>query len=104
MATLWSRGSGVCLFPFGWRRVRAGSDSNHWKNHEQKRLELRAEFFNLFNHGNFENPIANLNVISQSGGSIDANTGRIINPGDFGRIVATSSNPRLIQFAIRLDF
>ena len=72
--------------------------------HEQKRLELRAEFFNLFNHVNFENPIANLNVITSSGGSIDANTGRIINPGDFGRIVATSSNPRLIQFAIRLDF
>lgn len=72
--------------------------------HEQKRLELRAEFFNLFNQVNFENPIANLNVITSSGGSIDANTGRIINPGDFGRIVATSSNPRLIQFAIRLDF
>jgi hypothetical protein len=72
--------------------------------HEQKRLEFRAEFFNLFNHVNFDNPIANLNVISQSGGSIDANTGRITNPGDFGRIVATSSNPRLIQFAIRFDF
>jgi hypothetical protein len=72
--------------------------------HENKRLEFRAEFFNLFNHVNFDNPIANLNVISQSGGSIDPNTGRIINPGDFGRIVATSSNPRLIQLAIRLDF
>jgi hypothetical protein len=71
---------------------------------EQKRLEFRAEFFNLFNHVNFDNPISNLNVITQSGGSIDANTGRIINPGDFGRIVATSSNPRLIQFAIRMDF
>jgi len=72
--------------------------------HEQKRLELRAEFFNLFNQVNFENPIANLNVITSSGGSIDANTGRIINPGDFGRIVATSSNPRLIQFALKLNF
>jgi Carboxypeptidase regulatory-like domain/TonB dependent receptor/TonB-dependent Receptor Plug Domain len=72
--------------------------------HEQKRLEFRAEFFNLFNHVNLDNPIANLNVISQSGGSIDANTGRITNPGDFGRIVATSSNPRLIQFAVRFDF
>jgi hypothetical protein len=71
---------------------------------EQKRLELRAEFFNLFNQVNYENPIANLNVITSSGGSIDASTGRIINPGDFGRIVATSSNPRLIQFAIRLEF
>ena len=72
--------------------------------HEEKRLELRAEFFNLFNRVNFENPIANLNVLTQSGGSIDANTGRIINPGDFGRIIATSSNPRLIQLAVRLEF
>ena len=72
--------------------------------HEQKTFEVRAEFFNLFNQVNFENPIANLNVITQSGGSIDANTGRITNPGDLGRILATSSNPRLIQFAIRLNF
>lgn len=72
--------------------------------HEQKNLEFRAEFFNLFNHVNFENPISNLNVITSTGGSIDANTGRIINPGDFGRIVATSNNPRLIQFAIKLNF
>ena len=71
---------------------------------EQTRLEFRAEFFNLFNQVNFENPIANLNVVTSSGGSIDASTGRIINPGDFGRIVATSNNPRLIQFAVRLNF
>jgi hypothetical protein len=72
--------------------------------HEQKNLEFRAEFFNLLNHVNFDLPISNLNVITSSGGSIDANTGRIINPGDFGRIVATSNNPRLIQFAAKLNF
>ena len=71
---------------------------------EQKNLEFRTEFFNLFNRVNFDNPISNLNVITSSGGSIDANTGRIINPGDFGRIVSTSSNPRLIQLAIRFNF
>jgi hypothetical protein len=71
---------------------------------EQKSLELRADFFNLLNHVNFDLPISNLNVITSSGGSIDANTGRIINPGDFGRIVATSNNPRLIQFAVKLNF
>lgn len=71
---------------------------------EQTSLELRAEFFNLLNHVNLDNPISNLNVIASSGGSIDANTGRIINPGDFGKIVATSNNPRLIQFAIKLNF
>jgi hypothetical protein len=71
---------------------------------EQKNIEFRAEFFNLFNHVNLDNPISNLNVITSSGGSIDANTGRIINPGDFGRIVSTASNPRLIQFAIKFNF
>lgn len=67
-------------------------------------LRLRAEFFNLFNHVNFANPISNLNAVSSSGGSIDPNTGRIINPGDFGRIISTSNNPRLIQFALKLNF
>jgi hypothetical protein len=71
---------------------------------ESKNLELRAEFFNLFNHVNFANPISNLNALASSGGSIDPNTGQIINPGDFGRITSTSNNPRLIQFALKLNF
>jgi hypothetical protein len=71
---------------------------------ESKNIEFRAEFFNLFNHVNFDNPISNLNVITSSGGSIDANTGRIINPGDFGRILATNSNPRLVQLALKFSF
>ena len=70
---------------------------------ESKNIEVRAEFFNLFNHVNYANPISNLNAVSSSGGSIDAN-GRIISPGDFGRITATSNNPRLIQLALKLNF
>ncbi len=71
---------------------------------ESKTIEFRAEFFNLFNHVNLANPISNLNAVSSSGGSIDQNTGQIINPGDFGRITSTSNNPRLIQFALKLNF
>jgi hypothetical protein len=70
---------------------------------EARNIEFRAEFFNLFNHVNFANPISNLNAVQSSGGSIDAK-GRITNPGDFGRITSTSNNPRLIQFALKFNF
>ena len=66
---------------------------------EAKNVEFRAEFFNLFNQVNFNNPISNLNAAT-----VDQNTGQIINPGDFGRINSTSNNPRLIQFALKLNF
>jgi hypothetical protein len=70
---------------------------------ETKNIELRAEFFNLFNHVNFANPISNLNAVSST--SINPNTGQITgDPGDFGRIVSASNNPRLIQLAIKLNF
>jgi hypothetical protein len=71
---------------------------------ENKNIEFHAEFFNLSNHVNFANPISNLNAVSSSGGAINANTGQIINPGDFGRITTTSNNPRLIQFALKFSF
>src|SRR5437660_3894654 len=71
---------------------------------ESKNLEFRAEFFNLFNHVNFANPISNFNAVPSS--SIDSTAGQITNnnPGDFGRITSTSNNPRLIQFAIKVNF
>lgn len=71
---------------------------------ETKTIEFRAEFFNLFNHVNLANPISNLSGVTSSGGAINSNTGQIINPGDFGRITGTSNNPRLIQFAVKLNF
>jgi hypothetical protein len=71
---------------------------------ESKNIEVRAEFFNLFNNVNFANPISNLNAFASSGGSINSNTGQIINPGDFGHIIATSNNPRIIQFAVKFNF
>lgn len=54
---------------------------------EQVRLELRSEFFNLFNTVNFANPNANIAV-----------------PATFGRITATSTGPRVVQFALKLNF
>jgi hypothetical protein len=70
---------------------------------ESKNIELRAEFFNLFNHVNLATPISNFNAVAAT--SINSSTGQITgDPGDFGRIVSTSNNPRLIQFAIKLNF
>ena len=54
---------------------------------------------NLFNHVNLANPMSDLN-----GGTIDSSTGRVINPGSFGLVTSTSSNPRIIQFAAKLHF
>lgn len=70
---------------------------------ESKSLEFRMEFFNLFNQINYANPISDINSVLSSGGSFDA-TGRIINPGSFGKIISTSNNPRLIQFALKFNF
>lgn len=70
---------------------------------ESKNVEVRAEFFNLFNHVNFANPISNFNAVPST--SINPNTGQIIgDPGDFGRPTSTSNNPRLIQFAVKFNF
>jgi hypothetical protein len=66
---------------------------------ESRNIEFRAEFFNRFIRVNFANPVRDLNAAS-----VDQNTGQINNPGDFGRIISTSNNPRLIQFALKLNF
>jgi hypothetical protein len=54
---------------------------------ESVKAEFRTEFFNLFNWTNFANPNSNISV-----------------PLTFGRITATSSGPRVIQFAAKLNF
>ena len=71
---------------------------------EAKNIEFRAEFFNLFNNVNFANPISNLAAVPAA--LIDATSGRIRNDytGDFGRIISTSNNPRIIQLALKLNF
>ena len=49
-------------------------------------LEFRTEMFNVFNRVVLRRPITDVNA------------------GDFGRIYGTSTNPRTIQFALKLLF
>ncbi len=59
----------------------------HFPITERTRLEFRAEFFNAFNMVSFANP---LNIVES--------------PATDGQIVSTSTGPRVIQFALKLNF
>jgi hypothetical protein len=63
---------------------------------EQMRLQFRAEFFNLFNHANFALPNASVFLQANNGGAT-------VNP-TFGKITATTTSSRQIQFALKLLF
>src|SRR5436190_1014494 len=82
------------------------SVSKSFRFNESKTIEMRAEFFNVFNHVNFANPISNLSVVLNSGGAVNPNTGQILagRAGDFGKIISTSSSPRIIQLAVKFNF
>ena len=54
--------------------------------HEQRRAEIRAEFFNFLNHPNFGFPVSTLGSAS------------------FGHITSTSTPPRNIQLAAKIYF
>ena len=71
---------------------------------ESRSVEFHSEFFNLLNHPNFANPISNLNALVASGGSINPTTGQVFSPGNFGRIISISNNPRIIQFGLKFSF
>jgi Carboxypeptidase regulatory-like domain len=60
---------------------------------EAMNLQFRAEFFNIFNHPQFY-----LDGYADTGEQ-DVNT-----PSSFGVINNTVNNPRLVQFALRLNF
>jgi hypothetical protein len=63
---------------------------------EQVRLQFRAEFFNLFNHANFALPNPSVFVQTVNGGGAPNPT--------FGKITATTTSSRQIQFALKLMF
>ena len=54
---------------------------------ERQTLQFRTEFFNTFNHPQFNNPGTAISTLAT-----------------FGVITSTSVNPRLIQFAMKYSF
>jgi hypothetical protein len=64
------------------------------KIQENKSLELRGEFFNTFNHPQFSfNPVDDPAFAAQD-----------TSAGNFGQIIVSSVNPRLIQFVLKFLF
>ncbi len=59
---------------------------------ERTKLEFRSEFFNAFNHASFANP-----VFPNTQDAVFASP-------TFGQVLATSTGPRVIQFALKLSF
>ena len=53
---------------------------------ERTKLEFRSEFFNAFNTVSFANPV---NILASA---------------NVGQIVETTTGPRVIQFALKLNF
>jgi hypothetical protein len=72
-----------------------GPGQNNWdvsltkvtRIHEKQSVQFRTEFFNLFNHAQFANP----GVARNSAPT-------------FGVITSTTTNPRLVQFALKVLF
>jgi hypothetical protein len=72
------------------------SFAKHTKVTERASLEFRAEFFNIWNHAAFQSPQA-------QGGSL-GNYGIVDLSGADSSILATANRPRIIQFALKLNF
>ena len=58
---------------------------------ERQSLRFRTEFFNIFNHPSFQNPLG-------------TGTANIADPATVGEITQTNGTPRLIQFSLKYSF
>ena len=79
-------------------------DMSFFKNfqiNERFRLQFRSEFFNIFNHPNFNAPGFGGNGVVARSGSIDF---RSVNFGEIGSTRDAPYDPRQIQFALKLYY
>jgi hypothetical protein len=61
---------------------------------ERQVIQFRAEFFNLFNHTQFNSPNT----------ALFASPLPDVNSPNFGRLTSTSVNPRVIQLGLKYIF
>lgn len=64
---------------------------------ENWQLQLRVETFNVFNIQNWDTPVAANLILNSNATTLATNVGRI-------STLAAGTNPRQIQFGIRLNF
>ena len=66
---------------------------------ETTSVDFRTEFFNVFNHPSLQSPQAG----ALSGGAV-GNLGQVNVSGGTSAILATVNRPRIVQFALKLNF
>jgi Carboxypeptidase regulatory-like domain/TonB dependent receptor len=85
-----------------------GSGVNNWdvnlaKNFnitERHRVQFRAEFFNAFNHPQFDDPVMQPRVLDAAGRVLNPDAGKITSASDFG----FRQTERVIQFGLKYIF
>lgn len=85
-----------------------GSGVNNWdmnfsKNFtflERHRVQFRAEFFNLFNHAQFDDPVLQPAVLNAAGVLLNPTAGKITSASDFG----FRQTERVVQLGLKYMF
>jgi hypothetical protein len=99
VGTLGNLGRDTSVGPAFWTLDTAiMKDTRIPKISEAFHVQFRAEFFNIFNHTNFDTSNMNLGVFQ-----LAPNGASTPNP-TFGQFVQTASTSRQIQFAIKVLF
>lgn len=72
---------------------------------ERYKLQFRAEFFNVLNHANFDNPTGSSDGSNQITSSIFGRSCcEAVAPSSTQNIIQTGESARVVQFALKLNF
>jgi hypothetical protein len=94
------------MFPdLGFKNLNASIYKN-WKFKERYGVQFRAEFFNVLNHPNFQNPYGSVGGIGNNDPSSPGGFGCGCNTPDVGagNPIIGSGSMRAIQLGLKLSF